>query len=38
MSLMLHYLNDFLISHAVILTFNALTSFINFIIFKNRDV
>ena len=38
MSLMLRYLNDFLISHAIILTFNALMSFIDFVIFKSRDV
>ena len=38
MSLILRYLNNFLISHAIILTFNALTSFVNFIVFKNRDV
>ena len=38
MSLMLRYLNDFLISHAIILTFNALMFFINFIVFESRDI
>ena len=38
MLLILHYLNDFLISHAIILTFNILTFFINFIVFESRDV
>ena len=38
MSLMLHYLNDFLISHAIILTFNALTFFVDFIVFENFNI
>ena len=38
MSLMLRYLNNFLISHAIILIFNALIFFVDFVVFKNRDV
>ena len=38
MSLILHYLNDFLISYTIILTFNALIFFVDFIIFESRDV
>ena len=38
MSLILYYLNDFLISHAIILTFNTLTSFIDFVMSESRDI
>ena len=38
MLLMLYYLNSFLILHAIILIFNVLTFFINFIVFENYDI
>ena len=38
MSLMLRYLNDYLISYISILTFNALTFFINFVMLKNYNI
>ena len=35
MLLILHYLNNFLISHAILLIFNTLTFFVDFIVFEN---